>query len=53
MRAVTDISLRQGLPPILARTNGFARAGTLRGYFKTEGLGEGKLFVERGAPLTC
>jgi hypothetical protein len=26
------------------------QAGTLRGYFKVEGLGEAKLFVERAAP---
>jgi hypothetical protein len=50
MRQITDISLEQRLPLILARTNGFALAGTLRGYFKVEGLGEAKLFVERAAP---
>ena len=33
---------------MLARTNGFAGAGTLRGRFRVEGLGEGYLYVEVG-----
>lgn len=48
MSEVTGISLEPALPHILARTNGFAGAGTLRGRFRVEGLGEGKLFVEEG-----
>jgi len=48
MSDVTGISLEPGLPRVLARTNGFAGAGTLRGRFRVEGLGEGKLFVEEG-----
>jgi hypothetical protein len=48
MSDVTDISLVPTLPCILARTNGFAGAGTLRGHFRVQGLGEGKLFVEQG-----
>jgi hypothetical protein len=48
MSDVTDISLANTLPCILARTNGFAGAGTLRGHFRVQGLGEGKLFVEQG-----
>jgi hypothetical protein len=48
---VTSISLLPTLPPVLARTNGFAGAGSLRGHFRVEGLGDGRLFVEqRSAP---
>jgi hypothetical protein len=47
---VIAVSLEQRLPRILARTNGYAASGTLRGWFKLEGMGEGKLFVEHGTP---
>jgi hypothetical protein len=45
---VTAISLEQKLPRVLARTNGFAGAGTLRGHFRVEGLGPGRLYVDEG-----
>jgi len=45
---VTEIRLEPLLPRIEARTNGFAGAGVLRGNFRVEGLGNGKLFVEQG-----
>lgn len=45
---IVAISLEARLPRILARTNGFAGAGTLRGHFRVEGLGDGKLFVDLG-----
>ena len=45
---VTAVSLETQLPRILLRTNGFAGAGTLRGHFRVEGLGEGRLYVEQG-----
>ena len=45
---VTEISQAPLLPRIEARTNGFAGAGVLRGHFRVEGLGDGKLFVEQG-----
>jgi hypothetical protein len=47
---ITGISLEPTLPRILARTNGFAGGGQLRGWFRLEALGEGKLFVDQGAP---
>jgi hypothetical protein len=47
---ITAISLEPTLPRVLARTNGFAAAGTLRGHFDVEGLGSGRLFVEAGDP---
>jgi hypothetical protein len=47
---VTEIRLEPGLPRILARTNGFAAAGVLRGHFRVQELGEGKLFVDLGTP---
>jgi hypothetical protein len=45
---IRAISLESELPRIHARTNGFAGAGTLRGWFRVEGLGEGRLYVEQG-----
>ena len=33
---------------MLAKTNGFAGAGSLRGHFRVEGLGDGRLYVEEG-----
>lgn len=47
---VVSVSLEPALPRVLARTNGFAGAGALRGHFRVEGLGDGKLFVDRGYP---
>jgi hypothetical protein len=47
---VVSVELLQRLPRILARTNGFAGAGSLRGWFQVEGLGKGKLFVDLGFP---
>jgi hypothetical protein len=46
---ITAISLEPTLPRVLARTNGFAAAGTLRGHFNVEGLGSGRLYVDFGA----
>ncbi len=46
---ITAISLEATLPRVLARTNGFAAAGTLRGHFNVEGLGSGRLYVDVGA----
>jgi hypothetical protein len=45
---VTAVSLEASLPRVLLRTNGFAGGGLLRGWFTVEGLGKGKLFVDRG-----
>ena len=45
---ITAVSLETQLPRILLRTNGFAGAGTLRGHFRVEGLGDGRLYVEEG-----
>ncbi len=45
---ITSVSLETRLPRILARTNGFAGGGALRGWFRLEGWGEGKLFVDQG-----
>ena len=47
---VQDITLLHALPCILARTNGYAANGTLRGWFSVTGLGRGKLFVEDSHP---
>jgi hypothetical protein len=45
---VTGLSLLPALPRVLARTNGFAGAGSLRGHFRVEGLGDGRLYVDEG-----
>jgi len=47
---ITGFSLEPELPRILLRTNGFAAGRTLRGHFRVEGLGQGQLFIENGAP---
>ncbi len=46
---VTAVSLEPRLPRVLLRTNGFSGGGLLRGWFTVEGLGKGKLFVDRGS----
>jgi hypothetical protein len=45
---ITAVSLETKLPRVLWRTNGFAGAGTLRGRFRVEELGDGRLYVEEG-----
>lgn len=45
---IEAVSLEPRLPRVLARTNGFAAAGSLRGHFRLEGLGRGRLYVEQG-----
>jgi hypothetical protein len=45
---ITAISLEPRLPPVRRKTNGFDGAGTLRGRFQVESLGEGRLYVEQG-----
>ncbi|HSD67043.1 MAG TPA: hypothetical protein VLF95_10095 [Vicinamibacteria bacterium] len=45
---VTSVSLEARLPRVLLKTNGFGGAGTLRGRFRLEDLGEGRLYVEQG-----
>jgi hypothetical protein len=48
---IVAVSLEPRLPRILARTNGFAGAGTLRGWFRLQGWGEGRLYVDEGLAL--
>ena len=45
---IVGISLERALPRVRSKTNGFAGAGTRRGRFQVEGLGEGYLYVEDG-----
>ena len=45
---ITSVTLEDALPRVLWRSNGFAGAGTLRGRFRVEGLGDGYLYVEEG-----
>lgn len=45
---IVGISLEGSLPRVLWKSNGFAGAGTLRGRFRGDSLGEGYLYVEEG-----
>jgi len=45
---IVSVSLDPRLPRVLLKTNGFAGAGTLRGRFRLEGWGEGRLYVDIG-----
>jgi len=45
---ITAVSLESQLPRVRLKTNGFGGAGTLRGRFRVEGLGEGRLYVDEG-----
>jgi hypothetical protein len=45
---IVAVSLDPTLPRVLLKTNGFAGAGTLRGKFRVEGWGEGRLYVDEG-----
>jgi hypothetical protein len=45
---ITSVSLETRLPRVLLKTNGFGGAGTLRGHFRLEELGDGRLYVEQG-----
>jgi len=45
---IVAVSLEHRLPRILAKTNGFNGAGTLRGWFRVEGWGKGRLYVDEG-----
>jgi hypothetical protein len=48
LAAITHVSLEGELPRILARTNGTALGRTLRGNFRVDRLGDGKLFLTAG-----
>jgi hypothetical protein len=45
---IVSVSLEPRLPRVLMKTNGFDGAGTLRGRFRLEGWGEGRLYVDVG-----
>jgi hypothetical protein len=45
---IASVSLVTRLPRVVQKTNGFGGAGTLRGRFRLEEWGEGRLYVERG-----
>jgi hypothetical protein len=45
---IVAVSLETRLPRVLTKTNGFGGAGTLRGWFRLEELGEGRLYVDEG-----
>jgi hypothetical protein len=51
--AVSDIAtveLVDALPPIEARTNGFAFGSTMHGWFRLAEWGQGQLFIRHGYP---
>lgn len=43
---IRDISLKDSMPEVLAKTNGFNAGGVLKGNFRVEDLGDVKLFVQ-------
>jgi hypothetical protein len=45
---IVSVSLEPRLPRVQMKTNGFAGAGTLRGTFRLEGWGDGRLYVDEG-----
>lgn len=47
---IQTVQLIDTLPGIQARTNGYAAGGVLRGYFRLETWGTGKLFINRNRP---
>lgn len=47
---VQRVQLIEALPRIEARTNGYAAGGVLRGNFRLENWGSGKLFINRNTP---
>ncbi|HEY6562411.1 MAG TPA: hypothetical protein VI072_34320 [Polyangiaceae bacterium] len=48
LHEITSVSLRERLPRIRRRTNGFALGHTLRGHFRLDELGDGRLFIVAG-----
>lgn len=50
MAEITEVSLCQRVPRILARTNGYGGGRTLRGHFRLAQLGDGQLFIQLGVP---
>jgi len=48
--AMTSVTLETALPRIGVRTNGFGLGGTLRGTFRLDDWGSGRLFINRGSP---
>ena len=47
---LTEVALHEELPTITLRTNGYALAGTLKGWFTTREHGRVKLFVHVERP---
>jgi hypothetical protein len=47
---ITSIELMDQLPDVLVKTNGFNFANTLKGNFRLEGIGKGKLFIQKDMP---
>jgi hypothetical protein len=45
---IVGVSLETRLPRVITKTHGFGGAGTLRGWFRLEELGEGRLYTEQG-----
>ena len=50
LHEITQVSLEDRLPRIRLRTNGYGAGRTLRGNFRLDELGDGKLFIEAGQP---
>jgi hypothetical protein len=48
--SISSVELLDALPRIQSRTNGYAAGGLLRGNFRLEQWGTGKLFINRNSP---
>jgi hypothetical protein len=50
IRDIQEISLQDTIPRVVRKTSGFNAGNTLRGNFRLDVLGHGKLFINRGVP---
>ncbi len=50
MRDIQEVSLQDTIPRVVRKTNGFNAGNTLRGNFRLDVLGDGKIFINRGVP---
>ena len=49
IKNVTGVYLKDSIPKIIVKTNGFDFGNILKGNFKLQGLGEGKLYIYQGS----
>lgn len=47
---ISEITIKESLPTILRRTNGFSAGGTLKGHFVLQDIGRARLYVNTRVP---